>query len=237
MTTEPAREQWKISKECVFCDIINGKAPAEIRKNWDHAIALVPLNPVVEGHLLIIPKLHVANAAEDPDVTGDAMACAAEYARIYDSFNIITSAGSAATQTVGHLHLHLIPRAEGDGLSLPWTDQPATRALAEVATALGMKLGKAEGRKQAGEEIAQALERCEDDMRRAEVGAGISGNLSGAKTWFDLATGYMRSAELARDIASQPQEATQEPPSAPEGYMDLPGAERPGRIRIPRGEG
>lgn len=37
--------------------------------------------------------------------------------------NIITSRGSAATQTVYHLHLHVVPRREGDGLGLPWTDR------------------------------------------------------------------------------------------------------------------
>ena len=75
-----------------------------------------------------------------------------------------------------------------------------TAAEVKVLTEAALRLG----RKEAGEEIAAALERCEDDARRAEQTEGIAGNRGTAKTWFDLAAGYMRSAELARDIASQP---------------------------------
>jgi hypothetical protein len=44
-----------------------------------------------------------------------------------ESFNLITSVGAAATQTVRHLHIHLIPRREGDALALPWTGQQKPR--------------------------------------------------------------------------------------------------------------
>jgi histidine triad (HIT) family protein len=74
---------------------------------------------------LIIPKLHVADFASDPMVSADVMARAARFAfewRIGDA-NIITSKGPAATQTVYHLHLHVVPRYQGDGLPLPWTGQ------------------------------------------------------------------------------------------------------------------
>lgn len=122
---------------CVFCEIINGEAPGTIVKDWDHAIALVPLTPVVDGHVLIIPKLHVADAGEAPDTTGDVMACASEYARIYDSFNLITSAGRAATQSIGHLHIHVVPRAADDQLMTPWGtvygDDPAAPHWCSVA--------------------------------------------------------------------------------------------------------
>lgn len=109
------------SGSCVFCDIVNRRAPGKILKDWDHTIALVPLTPVVDGHVLIIPKLHVAHAGDDPQVTGDTMACASEYAGIlHDSFNLITSAGRAATQSVDHLHIHVVPRTFNDGLMTPW---------------------------------------------------------------------------------------------------------------------
>lgn len=111
----------KRDKPCVFCEIVAGHAPGNVAKDWDRAIALVPLTPVVEGHVLIIPKRHVAHAGEDPQVTGDTMACASEYAGIlHDSFNLITSAGRAATQSIGHLHIHVVPRAVDDELMTPW---------------------------------------------------------------------------------------------------------------------
>lgn len=125
---------------CVFCEIIEGRAPGEIVKDWDRAVALVPLMPVVEGHVLIIPKRHVADAGEHPDTTGDTMACAAEYARIHDSFNLITSAGRAATQSVDHLHIHVVPRAVDDGLMTPWGtihgDDPAAPHWCRIAQRL-----------------------------------------------------------------------------------------------------
>ena len=107
-------------ERCVFCQIIAGNSPGKVMKDWDCAIALVPLTPVVEGHVLIIPKLHVAHAAEDVETTASTMACAAEYAGIYESFNLITSAGRAATQSIDHLHIHVVPRSADDQLMTPW---------------------------------------------------------------------------------------------------------------------
>jgi len=106
---------------CTFCAIIDGRAPATVVRRWRDAIAFVPLSPVTEGHVLIVPKHHVVDATEEPQVTADVMRAAAEYAD--RPCNIITSAGPEATQTVFHLHVHVVPRREGDGLPLPWTPQ------------------------------------------------------------------------------------------------------------------
>lgn len=84
-------------------------------------MAIVPLNPVTEGHVLVIPRWHVVDAVQEPQVTADVMRCAAELAE--RPCNIITSSGGEATQSVFHLHVHVVPRREGDGLALPWTDQ------------------------------------------------------------------------------------------------------------------
>ena len=106
---------------CPFCAIIHGDAPAEWITSWPDAIAIIPLDPVVPGHVLVIPRAHVADASVDPLVTGMAAARAAELAGDDGHFNLITSAGEDATQTVPHLHWHLVPREAGDGLALPWT--------------------------------------------------------------------------------------------------------------------
>lgn len=107
--------------ECIFCKIVDGQAPATILKTWDDAMAIVPLRPVVEGHVLIIPKEHVADALENPVITAMTMQRAAEFAT--GPCNIITSVGKDATQSVFHLHLHIVPRHHGDGLLLPWSEQ------------------------------------------------------------------------------------------------------------------
>lgn len=108
---------------CVFCDIVAGQAPTEVVAEWADAIAIVPLNPVTEGHVLVIPRKHVADATEKPLLTGQVSSLAALHAASVGPCNIITSVGAEATQTVFHLHVHVVPRRKGDGLTLPWTGQ------------------------------------------------------------------------------------------------------------------
>lgn len=107
---------------CVFCDIWRGIGKAEWIYNWPRAFAITPLNPVTQGHVLVIPGLHVESFTSDPETTGYVMKCASEYARGIGSCNIITSKGREATQSVFHLHIHVVPRRDGDGLKLPWSE-------------------------------------------------------------------------------------------------------------------
>lgn len=109
---------------CAFCQrwatyFYSGE-PCPDRNN-DAVAVFEPLNPVVPGHLLVVPFRHVHDALADPEVTAYTMAYAAEVAT--PDCNLITSVGPAATQTVPHLHVHIVPRREGDGLMLPWTGQ------------------------------------------------------------------------------------------------------------------
>lgn len=107
--------------DCIFCRITTYRAPAEVRYIWTDAIAITPLNPVTPGHTLIIPCQHVTDFAEDPEVTAMTARRAAEFAREEGGpMNLITSWGEEATQSVFHLHIHLVPRRRGDGLALPW---------------------------------------------------------------------------------------------------------------------
>jgi histidine triad (HIT) family protein len=89
-----------------------------------------PVLPVTPGHALVVPRRHVADALEDPALTGDVVRLAAVYARSLrlsgvEACNIITSVGPEATQSVFHLHVHVVPRREGDGLPLPWSVAPS----------------------------------------------------------------------------------------------------------------
>jgi histidine triad (HIT) family protein len=106
---------------CPFCEINIGRAPATFVHEWSDTIAIVPLKPVVDGHTLVIPKTHVADFAADPEVFASTARRAGELMRWTPRpMNLITSRGREATQSVFHLHLHLVPRAEDDGLALPW---------------------------------------------------------------------------------------------------------------------
>lgn len=104
---------------CVFCRIIAGNEPANIRHVWDYAIAIDPLKPLTSGHILVLPRVHVPDATTDPTVSAATMRAAAEIAT--PPCHLITSAGSTASQTVFHLHLHVVPRRDGDGLELRWS--------------------------------------------------------------------------------------------------------------------
>jgi histidine triad (HIT) family protein len=100
---------------CVFCDLT---------ANDNDVTIIEPLNPVTPGHRIAIPREHVRDAGDDPTVTAKVMAVASSYAAsLGTDYNIITSSGKNATQSVFHLHIHIIPRREGDGLALPWTGQ------------------------------------------------------------------------------------------------------------------
>lgn len=110
--------------DCVFCDIVDGRAPAKLVDTTADSIAIRPRHPVTDNHVLVIPRTHVQDAADNPQVTAATMRDAAALAPcLAGDFNLITSAGTAATQTVFHLHIHVVPRRDGDGLTLPWTGQ------------------------------------------------------------------------------------------------------------------
>ncbi|MEU8958578.1 HIT domain-containing protein [Streptomyces sp. NPDC048518] len=108
---------------CIFCVIAAGRAPATVIRDWGDVIAIVPRGPCTPGHVLVIPRTHVADIGEDPMVSARTMACAAELAAKLPAANVITSKGAEATQTVFHLHVHVVPRSAGDALPLPWTPQ------------------------------------------------------------------------------------------------------------------
>ena len=102
--------------KCVFCDIAN-RSGVEIVK-------IEPLNPVVRGHLIFFHRQHSIDFTDD---IGLSMRVLQEVARVAKEiggdFNLISSKGITATQSVFHLHFHLIPRRKNDGLILPWTGQ------------------------------------------------------------------------------------------------------------------
>lgn len=118
-----------MSDDCVFCRIVANEESAKIVATYDDALVLVPLNPVTKGHVIVIPKVHVSSAVDNHHVSGYVMVVASSWAddqvnlfgdTLYESVNFITSVGKPATQSVFHLHMHIVPRAINDGLALPW---------------------------------------------------------------------------------------------------------------------
>lgn len=133
------------AKNCVFCEIVAGRQPAEMVYAWLDTIAFIPLDPVAAGHVLVVPKLHVENAIVDPVVAATTFERAATLAYRYAPCNLITSVGAAATQTVWHYHVHIVPRSHGDGLALPWTGQAKSTFDSPVRAAGVLRTGETPG--------------------------------------------------------------------------------------------
>lgn len=114
---------------CPFCIRIEEKQYDEYFRLVFDVVTFEPLNPVTPGHRLFVPVDHV-NPLQARDVwnSGDAMAAVglwqmSNFDAPKEHFNLILNAGSNASQTIQHMHLHYVPRREGDGLMLPWTNQ------------------------------------------------------------------------------------------------------------------
>lgn len=123
-----------MSTDCVFCRIVAGEEPAVIVWRDFGAMVIVPLGPVTPGHVIALPERHAEDFTTDWLATSDAMHAAFQYARSagLGPCNLITSRGREATQSVFHLHVHVVPRAENDGLALPWySGKSKRRALTE----------------------------------------------------------------------------------------------------------
>ncbi|WP_206304653.1 HIT domain-containing protein [Streptomyces sp. B27] len=119
-------------KNCAFCAIAAGQAPAVIVREWPDALAIRPRSGgCTDGHVFVLPRVHVEDAGTDIEVTRAVMGRAAELLAELPAGNIVTSKGEAATQSVFHLHVHVVPRQEDDGLPLPWTPQHTARDAAQ----------------------------------------------------------------------------------------------------------
>ncbi|WP_411119572.1 HIT family protein [Streptomyces sp. 058-1L] len=112
---------------CPFCAIVNGSAPAHVVHEDSTSLAIVPLRPATRGHVLVIPKVHADDAwtisrQDFKEVHSSAwlVAQAVRKALNPPGLNIITSTGEVATQTVFHLHVHVVPRWAGDAFNLEW---------------------------------------------------------------------------------------------------------------------
>lgn len=111
-----------MSSDCVFCQKIDA---GEATRDTHFVYSFTPLNPVTPGHRLFVPQAHVEHMDERaPANTAMAMEAAHTYAQAMgEDFNLITSYGPSATQTIPHIHIHYVPRRPDDGLALPWTGQ------------------------------------------------------------------------------------------------------------------
>jgi len=113
----------KNKENCIFCKIVKGEVKSEIVRSSNSFIAIKDVQPVSEGHMLIIPKQHYATLLDIPDRLGEELLSFAKEVSSYilenkygDGFNIIMNNLEPAGQFVMHAHIHVIPRKEKDGI-------------------------------------------------------------------------------------------------------------------------
>ena len=107
--------------ECIFCNIKDRKAEAEIIFEDEHVLAFLDVQPVNYGHTLIIPKKHYDNFLTVPKDELSKLIRATQFiagvvkrSLNADGFNVISNNGIPAGQSVYHFHFHIIPRFNND---------------------------------------------------------------------------------------------------------------------------
>lgn len=111
--------------ECIFCKIIKGELPCSKLYENDKVFAFLDIGPVSKGHALVIPKEHHETILDTPDdilkevsVIVKKVSAAVKKAVNADGISIGQSNYKAAGQVVPHIHFHIMPRFENDGLKL-----------------------------------------------------------------------------------------------------------------------
>lgn len=112
---------------CVFCAIRDGRLPAIAVAEDEKAFAILDINPINDGHTLVIPRTHAETIFEiaEEDVVATIrlarrVAVGIRRGLRPDGLNLLQNNEAAAFQTVQHFHLHLIPRWEDDGKGFTW---------------------------------------------------------------------------------------------------------------------
>lgn len=129
---------------CVFCRIVRGELPAaKVHEDAD-TLAIMDIQSVNPGHMLVLVKPHRANVyALDDALAGAVFRTAARMARAAkqafgcEGVTLFQANEKAGAQTVFHFHIHVLPRWEGDGMALAWpVKNPSREALEEMAAKL-----------------------------------------------------------------------------------------------------
>lgn len=116
---------------CVFCSIVNGQIQAWKVLETETTLAFLDAHPVGLYHTLIIPKAHYSDIfTVSPEVLADTMETVRKVSLLYheklglENLHIINNSGRLASQSVFHLHFHILPRHPDDGLSFPRFTRP-----------------------------------------------------------------------------------------------------------------
>lgn len=107
--------------DCVFCRIVSGEVPGHLVLETDDVVAFLDTRPVFKGHVLLVPRAHVETLPDLPAELRDGFLAAAQRlaTAVTDGLGAqgsFVAVNNTVSQSVPHLHLHVVPRTKGDGL-------------------------------------------------------------------------------------------------------------------------
>ena len=133
---------------CLFCSIIDGSEPAHVVLADDHVLAFLDVRPLFPGHVLVVPRAHVETLTDLParDVGTyfeRVQRIAAAVRSAMGAQGSFVAMNNTVSQSVPHLHTHVVPRTKGDGLKgffWPRTHYRDDAHAAEVAATIAASL-------------------------------------------------------------------------------------------------
>jgi len=133
-------------ESCLFCGIAAGDVEADLVLETEHVVGFLDLRPVFKGHVLLVPREHVVTLPDLPAGLRDGFLAAAQRlaTAVVDGLSAqgsFVAMNNVVSQSVAHLHLHVVPRTKGDGLrGFFW---PRTTYAEGEATACAARLREA----------------------------------------------------------------------------------------------
>jgi len=106
---------------CLFCSIVGGDVDADVVLETEHLVGFLDHRPVFKGHVLLVPRRHLVTLTDLPAALGDPFLEAGQRlaAAMVDGLGAqgsFVAMNNTVSQSVAHLHLHVVPRTKGDGL-------------------------------------------------------------------------------------------------------------------------
>ena len=133
---------------CAFCDIVDGRTFAHTVLDEDFVLGFLDARPVFKGHTLLVPRIHVDTLPDLPaellpELMGAAQRMAAAVVEGLGAQGSFVAVNNVVSQSVPHLHVHVVPRTKGDGLRgffWPRTKYASDEEAAEYAARLAAAL-------------------------------------------------------------------------------------------------
>ena len=107
--------------DCLFCSIIAGTTPATVVLETDDVVGFLDVRPVFKGHTLLVPREHLVTLSDLPEslmvpLLGTAQRVADAITSSLGAQGTFVALNNVVSQSVAHLHVHVVPRTKGDGL-------------------------------------------------------------------------------------------------------------------------